>query len=261
MSISPVCLSLSSSCRALPVLALLLSAAFTAAASPITFTGQDNNVQPGGSHPNASAAAAAFDTAAAAIGPESVITFESAPLGSFSSLNVAPGVTVTGTNYSGGNQQILNAPDFPGFPPVGGYNTTTGGSQYADMQGGTLIFTFTNPTQFFGVYLTGIQTNFFQDTITFSDGTSETIDAPGVGTTSSVGALDFVGFTDAGKSISSVTITASQAGVGGYDAIGVDDVRYESAAVTPEPNSFVLLLSGLAVLGIAWRRMRLTLPV
>jgi hypothetical protein len=121
------------------------------------------------------------------------------------------------------------------------------------MLGGTLTFTFAGGTQFFGAYLTGVQTNFFQDTVTFNDGTSQTINAPGTGTDSSNGALDFVGFTDAGKLITSVSINA---GTNGQDFIGVDDVRYQTAATTvaPEPSSVFLVLAGGALLALRCRR-------
>ena len=64
------------------------------------------------------------------------------------------------------------------------------------------------------------------------------------------GGVTFVGFTDPGKSISSVTITASVAG-SGADFIGVDDVTYESgrsASPVPEPSTITLL--GSATLGV-----------
>jgi hypothetical protein len=53
--------------------------------------------------------------------------------------------------------------------------------------------------------------------------------------------LAFVGFTDAGRSITSVTINA---GTNAWDAIGVDDVQYQSANTVPEPASIALLLTG-----------------
>ncbi len=74
--------------------------------------------------------------------------------------------------------------------------------------GGSLVFTFTTPIQFFeSAFLSGVQ-DFVQDTYTFSDGSSETIDVPEGGTSNSIGELVCVGFTDAGKSITSVTINA-----------------------------------------------------
>jgi len=234
---------------------LLTFAGVYASANPITYTGEDLNAGPGSAHPNSAAAAASFDTAAAALGNVSTITFEGAPVGGFSSLTVAPGVTISGAEYTGANQTILNSPSFAPNPALGGFNTTPGGSEYVNMLGGTLTFNFATPTQFFGAYLSGIQTAFFQDTVTFSDGTTQTIDVPGAGTTGSNGALDFVGFTDAGKSISSVTITASNQF--GADEIGVDDVRYQSLSTSPvpEPSSLMLMFSGIAAFGVGYRRL------
>jgi hypothetical protein len=102
--------------------------------------------------------------------------------------------------------------------------------------------------QFFGAYFSGIQTAFFADNITFSDGTSQMLNIPGVGTSGNVGALAFVGFTDAGKPISSITINAGNAS--GADAIGVDDVRFQT---TPEPGSLALV-AGCFGLALAYRR-------
>jgi hypothetical protein len=128
------------------------------------------------------------------------------------------------------------------------------------MMGGTVTFTFTTPTQFFGAYISGIQTAFFTDTITFSDGASRSISIPGAGTTSSEGALDFVGFTDAGASITSITINAGIPGNtnAGFDDIGLDDVRYQSATASsaPEPGSMALMLVGGLCAAFGYRRSR-----
>jgi hypothetical protein len=238
--------------------ALLCVLAFSgvyASASVITFIGQDNVATTTSAHPTSAAAAASFATAAAGIGTVSTITFESAPIGSFSSLTVAPGVTLTGTDTNGNNQSIRNTSNFPIAPTLDGFNTTPGGANFVEEQGGTVTFTFATPTQFFGAYFSGIQTNFFSDVVTFSDGTSESISIPGAGTTSSIGALDFVGFTDAGESISSITInTGSNAA--GFDDIGIDDVSYQSAAnsAVPEPDSIALMLTGCLGLAAGIRR-------
>jgi hypothetical protein len=200
-----------------------------------------------------SAAAANFDTAAAALGIVGLITFESAPLGSYTTLTVAPGVSISGTDVNGANQSILNVSDFPPAPSLDGFNTTPGGSKWAEMVGGTLTFTFANPTQFFGAYFSGVQTYFFSDVIQFSDGTSQTVSIPGAGTSGSVGALDFVGFTDAGKSIASITINTGNHAAG-WDDIGLDDVRYQ--ATTPEPGYTVLMALGCVGLALGYRRAR-----
>ena len=239
---------------ALSVFALSGLAAF---ANPVTYTGQDIVSTTSSPTPNSNAAAASFAAAAAGLGTVSTINFEGAPLGSFSSLAIASGVSLSGTDAGGNNQTIRDTTNFPPAPTLDGFNTSPGGANFVEMQGGTLTFNFATPTQFFGAYFTGVQ-NFFGDYVTFSDGTTQTINVPDAGTSSSVGAVDFVGFTDAGKSITSVTINAGSYDEG-YDDIGVDDVSYQSTpstAPTPEPNSIILLLTGgLGVAGAVRRRL------
>jgi len=241
---------------------LVALSSFAASANVITYVGTDLNAGPGAAHPNSAAAAASFDTAAALLGNSSTITFEGAPVGAFTSLTAAPGVTVTGTDLFGDSQTVKNQTAFPPAPALGGFNTTSGGTEYVDVVGGFVTFTFATPTHFFGAYLSGVQ-NFGQtDMFTFSDGTTEVTDVPNGGTDGSNGLLAFVGFTDAGKSITSITISAGQAGPGasgGEDEIGVDDVRYQSAAAVtpvPEPSSLALVLTGFAGLGAGYRRIR-----
>jgi hypothetical protein len=169
----------------------------------------------------------------------------------------APGVTITGTDINGNNQTIRDTSNSPSFPTLDGFNTTPGGAYFLEVQAGTVTFTFATPTQFFGAYLTGVQTFFPSEDITFSDGTSELISVPETGTSGSVGAVDFVGFTDAGKSISSITLNAGNAAQGA-DYIGIDDVSYQSFASTtsavPEPDSIALLITGGLGLAAALRR-------
>ncbi len=184
-------------------------------------------------HPNSDAAAALFD---AATGSLPIITFESAPLGPYSSLVVAPGVTLTGTNSNKGNQSIIDTPGCS--PALCGYNTTLGGKQWADVNGGFITFTFSTPISSFGAYFTGVQ--IAGDSISFFDGSTQTIPLP---VDSYSGGTAFVGFVDTNANITSVTINAS------YDIIGVDDVRYGAPAAAPEPSSITLLGSG--VLGLS----------
>jgi hypothetical protein len=115
-----------------------------------------------------------------------------------------------------------------------------------------VTFMFADPINSFGAWLTGVQ-NFTQDLVTFSDASSWYLNVPENGTSNSVGAVDFVGITDAGKSISSITIFA---GNNGYDDIGVDDVSYGvPASATPEPGSVVLMLTGCMAFGLLlWQR-------
>src|ERR1700745_2726220 len=87
--------------------ALVLGAA-PAHAALIAFTGADVAAGSLATAPNSVAAAGSFDAAVAALGTEHTITFESSPLGAFSSLALASGVTLTGANINNNAQNIVN---------------------------------------------------------------------------------------------------------------------------------------------------------
>ena len=205
---------------------------------------------------NSDAAAAAFRAAASALAPLATITFESSPLGAFTNLAVAPGVSLTGTDYTGGAQTIRDTSGFPAYPSVDGSNTTAGGTRFVEVTGGIITFTFDRPTQFFGAYLTGVQTSFFLDSVTFSDGTSQSIALAGVGTSGTVAEIAFLGFIDAGRFITGVTVNAGlpNSSSTSQDFIGVDDVTFQAV---PEPPSLLLCtIAGLASAAIARARRR-----
>ena len=228
-----------------------------AQASPINvYSATDVGAGPGSPTPNASGAASSFHSAASGLGAASTVNFESAPLGSFTSLAAGPGLTITGANYQGNNQTILNAPSYPSDPALDGFNTTAGGSQFLEVLGGTATFSFSSPTDFFGAYFTGIQSEFFTDTLTFSNGTSQsvTISNP----SSTLGGVTFLGFTDAGASISQITLNAGSSS-SGADFIGVDDVQYlANASPVPEPSTFALTCLPLLLVGFYAYRQRKT---
>ena len=113
------------------ILRFLTPLAFLASvnAGIVTFTGTDTGAGSSSPRPNSIAAAASFDTAASALGTENLITFESAPIGAFTNLTVATGVTINGTDYQGNPQTISGTDQGALF----GYNTTAGGSTYTCM--------------------------------------------------------------------------------------------------------------------------------
>jgi hypothetical protein len=219
--------------RRLPFLVITFAVLLggSAFAGVATYSGFDIGTSSIATSPNSVAAAAAYY---AATGSLPVIDFESAPLNGYTSLVIAPGVTLTGTTFFGGNQSIINT--FVCAPAQCGYNTTPGGSQWADVYGGSITFSFATPISTFGAYFTGDQIAGIG--LSFNDGSPQFVPLPG---DPNNGGTAFVGFVDTTASFSSVTVTAYN------DIIGVDDVGY--GGVTPEPGSLVLLGSG--VLGIA----------
>lgn len=105
------------------------------------------------------------------------------------------------------------------------------------------MFTFAQPVQAFGAYFSGIQ--LAGETITFSDGTSQTIPIPTV-----TSGIAFVGFTDAGKSITSITVNVPD------DIIGVDDARFVATAAAPVPEPATLAVFGVMAAGAFGLRRR-----
>jgi hypothetical protein len=86
------------------LLAMLISAGAPATAEPIFFLGADNGAGPGQPRPFADRAAASFDAAA---GMLDLVNFEDTPLGNFTSLLIAPGVSLSKSQTGGG---VVNLP-------------------------------------------------------------------------------------------------------------------------------------------------------
>lgn len=240
----------------LSLLPALLGLAGVAQAGIITYTGYDPNVAPGGPHPNSNTAAANFD---AAVGSFKLITFEGLPIGNFATRTIAPGVTVTLTGTDS------DPATDPGITNVNdqllGYNTTALGTQHlrvvppwGDNPGVNLsltaTFAFNTPIVAFGVYLTGAEVD-LEGTISldFNDGSAQTLPV----TKNAVAGVQFLGFTDFGRPISSVTFTEVAPFWNNRDLYGIDDLRYGSI---PEPGSLTLFLVGAAALVLRSLRRR-----
>lgn len=237
------------SMRVVTLCALVVISAGSARGGLTTYIGSDVGANSTDPRPNSNVAAANFDAAVSMLGALNIITFESSPLGHFTSLTVGAGVVISGWGASGTYRSIENVST--GTPDgVYGYNTTSGGANYLNLFGGALTFTFATPTQAFGAYFTGVQKWKDRQTlgvVTFEDGSTQTIEIPSL----DGGGVSFVGFADSDKNIVNVAINATS------DIIGLDDVRFvtNGGAAVPEPSALVmgLLATGF---GLAARARR-----
>jgi hypothetical protein len=215
-------------------IACLFGAVGSSEAALETFIGSDVGAGGASARPNSDGQAALFDAAASLIGNVSVIDFEAAPLGGFVNLALGSGVTLSSLTSTG---SIVNTPQ--GSPDsLYGYNTTSGGDQFVSVFGGNLLFSFAPGINSFGAFISGLQgTAVGEQTITFFDGSSQVIDIPEISS-----GISFVGFTDVGKDIASISINVSN------DIVGVDDVRFGRASndVVPEPAT-LFVWSGLGL--------------
>lgn len=205
------------------VVAALLVAS-SAYAVPVVYEGLDVGAGSLAAAPNSQAASDAFD---AATGSLNLVDFDANP---------AAGLTFS-------NGSVTNAPSC-GFALCGG-NTTAGGSFFLRQSGGLNTITFDTAIDAFGAYFSGWQLG--TQTITYTDGSTVTLDMPEEVVVSS-GGMVFYGFVDAGASIMSITYDASN------DIVALDDIRFGQVAAVPLPAGGLLMLGGLAAFGAMRRR-------
>ncbi len=236
------------------LLGVILSVVFVTGshATLIEFRGSDVGAGPGDARPNADAAAAAFDAAA---GSTTIIDFEQAPLGGFTSLSSAQlgvaGVSLSPLGASDGNDSAIET----GGTKLLGYNTTNSGRKYLDLgefddTGEPAVgvrFDFTNPIFEFGGYFTGIGNIIGNTTIEFFDGASQILSL----TKHAEGGVEFFGFTST-VGIHYIDFLLSPVSGSSSEEIGLDDVRFSTQV--PEPTTLALM--GLGLAGIGWKRRK-----
>lgn len=169
--------------------------------------------------PNSDAAALAFD---AANPPSFIETFEDADADGFS---FSAG-TITSNPIGGGSS-------------VFGFNTTDGGDFVLELYGEAPTFTFANPISSFGFYLSGVQLDNLS--ISFNDGSSQSFAINNYGS-----GVQFFGASNFANPISSFSLLNTN------DIIGVDDLRFATAAVAPgvpEPSTWAMMLLGFGLVG------------
>jgi hypothetical protein len=213
-------------------------------AAVITYSGADPGVGPGGTGTTSTSAALGFTTAAGALGTVQLLNLESLTTGSFTTKVLGLGVTATQVGTLG------TASISTGGTVAAGYNTTTGGSKYLAFVPNTTIFTttqgytlsFAAPIQAFGAFFTGVGSANGTLQLSFTDGTNQILNVQGSGAN---GGVSYFGFTDAGKSISSVSLLFND-GQRIRDDFGLDDISFVNTfSAVPEPDTF-LPLAGLA---------------
>jgi hypothetical protein len=221
-------------------------------ASIVSYTGNNTLTDLSQSFPDAAAADASFQNALTP-GGFNTIDFENLPVGSSHTVQALPDVSIRWKNQE--FDTIRSDSDLSL-----GFNTTPGGTNFLSLDSANTdrrvaaTFTFSNPIDAFGAYFSGAGNSDGGVFIRFDDGTTERLRVVRPNSTDP-GYVGFFGFTDFGKSISSVTLRVGIRGGSSDDIIGVDDIRFQT--ITPEPGMLGALGLGLlSTVGLIYRRWK-----
>ena len=169
-----------------------------------------------------------------------------------------PGVIPTQTSLAFSFGVLTGSLIFPSNETLSGlgtgvFNTTAGGSKFADITGSFTV-TFTDVVNSFGLYFTDLGD--FSNSAMTVNGTTAAGASVSLGTIAIVGGrnanLIFWGFIDDAAAYKSLTFTSNNSG----DVFGVDDLVGALGELTPPgiPEPASLALVGLALLGGAAAR-------
>ncbi|MCG3129633.1 MAG: hypothetical protein FLDDKLPJ_00367 [Phycisphaerae bacterium] len=202
--------------RTLSFALFMLVAAGAARADVVVYYGVDPGAEPSDPRPNSDRTAAEFRDAV--LGEIRTIGFEDQPLGSFTTLEVAPGVVVEAFSQSTNAAGIRNDGS-----RIIGYNTTVGGEKFlrfdAASTGASYRVSFDPPLHAFGAYLTGVGTASGDVFVEFDDGAFQSLEIAGA---SNGGSL-YLGVTDHATTIRAVLFVIRN---GSSDVFGIDDFSY-----------------------------------
>lgn len=214
---------------------LAATCAATANAQLAVYKGVDPEAEPSGQfsgRPNSTTSEQSWTSKASTLGSISKVNFESEGLQeNLTKRYFRPGLTL-----SGGRFHVRNGHG----SATEGYNTTaTPGSRYVKADSSTsdgspviYTFAFNTPIKAFGLNITGVGNRFGGTvSLSFNDGQPRVIPLTNL---YNLGGAQFAGFTDAGASISKVTLTlAGSPNNTNAARLVIDDVRWVSARLAP----------------------------
>lgn len=228
--------------------------------APLTFSGEDQGLgeaTPLASHPNADAARDDFFAFLVGVGTE---TFEVFPSGTPTPLDIVfPGTGTATLTGSGSINTVTSGTNGFGRFPISGTNYWESGSSV------DFGVTFSDPVAAFGFYGTDIgdfDANLIL-TLEGISGTATVLDIPHSAPPTNVGgSVLYFGVIDVADPFTMVTFshntTSSRRDTFGFDDFTIASPAQISSAnqVIPEPDSLLLLGSGLAVGGLMLRRRK-----